>query len=47
VWGRGEVYSGVCREDLRERGHLEDLGVEGSVVLKWVVENRIGGRGLE
>jgi len=33
--------------DLRERGHLEDLGVEEGIVLKCVVKNRIGGRGLE
>jgi len=32
---------------LKERGHMEDLGVEGSIVLKCIVKNRMGGRGVE
>lgn len=35
------------RGDLRERGHLEDLGIEGRIVLKCIVKSRMGGRGLE
>jgi len=35
VWGRGEVHVGFCWEDLRERDHLEDLGLDGKVMLEW------------
>ena len=33
--------------DLGERGHLEDLGIEGRIVLKCIVKNRMGVHGLE
>jgi hypothetical protein len=45
MWGRGEVHTGFSSGDLRERGHLEYLGVDGRIMLKWIVKN--GGRGLE
>jgi hypothetical protein len=35
VWGTGEVYTVVLWEDLRERDHLENLGVDGRITLKW------------
>jgi hypothetical protein len=31
VWGRGEVHIGFWWGDLRERDHLEDLGIDGRV----------------
>jgi hypothetical protein len=27
--------------------HLEDLGVDGKVILKWILGERMGGRGLD
>jgi len=45
--GRGEVHIVFSCGDVRERGHLEDLGVEESIVLKCIVKNRMGERGLE
>jgi len=36
VWEIGEVHKGFWCGDLRIRGHLEDLGVEGKIILKWV-----------
>jgi hypothetical protein len=37
-WGRGEVHRGFWWGNLREGDHLEDLGVDGSIVLKWIFE---------
>ena len=36
VWGTGEVHTGFWWEDLMERDHLEDLGVDGRIILKWI-----------
>jgi hypothetical protein len=38
VKGR-EIYIGFWWEDLKETDHLEDLGVDGRVILKWVFSN--------
>jgi hypothetical protein len=34
VWGRGEVHRGLWWGNLRERDHLQDPGVDGT--LKWM-----------
>jgi hypothetical protein len=31
----GEVHWGLWWGDLRKRNHLEDLGVDGRIILKW------------
>jgi len=36
IWGRGEVHMGFWLGNLRERNHLEDLGVDGRMTLKWI-----------
>jgi hypothetical protein len=36
VWGRGEVHTGFSWEELREGGHLEDLGIDERVILNWI-----------
>jgi hypothetical protein len=58
VWETGEVYIGFWWRNLRERDHLEDLDVDGRMILKSIVkmwdENtwtglnwfRIGTRGM-
>jgi len=28
-WETGQIYRGFCSGDLRERNHLEDIGVDG------------------
>jgi len=35
VWGRGEAYTGFWWENLRERDHLEDVGKDGRIILRW------------
>jgi hypothetical protein len=34
----GEVHTWVLWEYLSERDHLEDLSVDGRVILKWIFE---------
>ena len=36
VWGRGEVHTGFWWGNLRERDHLEDSGVDGRTILRWI-----------
>jgi len=45
--GAGDEHAGFCWGDLTERGHLEYLGVDGSIILKlifrkWDGEARTG-----
>jgi hypothetical protein len=45
VWGSGEVHTGFWWGDLRERDHLEDLGIDVKIVLKRILKKRErGGR---
>jgi hypothetical protein len=34
--GRGEACIGFRWGNLRERGHLVDPGVDGSIILRWI-----------
>jgi len=34
--GRGEAYTGLWWGNLRERDHLEDPGVDGRTILRWI-----------
>jgi len=36
VWGRGEVHTGFLVGKYEERASLEDLGVDGSKILKCI-----------
>ena len=38
MWGRGITNIAFMWGNLKERGHLEDLGVNGSIILKWILE---------
>jgi len=43
VWDRVEVHIRFWRGNPRERDHLLDLGVDGSVILIWVSKKVDGG----
>jgi hypothetical protein len=39
LWGTGEVCTGFWWGNLIERDHLEDIGVDGRIILKWSLNN--------
>jgi len=43
---KGEMRgaSKVCWENLTVRGYLEDLRVDGRIILKWIFKKEEGGR---
>jgi hypothetical protein len=41
VWGREEVYTELWWGNLRGEDHLENTGVDGRIILKWIFE-RLG-----
>jgi hypothetical protein len=48
VWGKGEVHMEFWCENLREGDHLQDVDVDGTIILKWIF-NQLdnGGRELD
>jgi hypothetical protein len=39
-YGAGEVHAGFWWRELRERDHMEDVGVDGRIILKWIFKKR-------
>jgi hypothetical protein len=44
--GRAELFIGFWWENLRERGHLEDTGIDGRIILRWIFRKG-GGHGMD
>jgi len=38
IWGTAAVRTGFWWGDLRERDHMEDLGLDGRIILKWILK---------
>jgi len=38
----GEVYTRFWLENLKGRDHLEDLGVDGRIILGWILRKKGG-----
>jgi hypothetical protein len=36
MYGGAEVYKGFWWENLRERDHLENQGIDGRIILRWI-----------
>jgi len=39
-WTGHVAYTGFWWGNLRERDHLEDLGVDGRIILRWIFRKR-------
>ena len=39
TWGAEEVQIGIWWRNLKERDHLEDIGVDVRIILKWIFKN--------
>ena len=42
VWGSGEVRTRLLSANLTEKDHMEDQGVDESIILSWIFRNRDG-----
>jgi len=36
IWERAEICTGFWLGNLRERDHLEDLGIDGRIIILWI-----------
>jgi hypothetical protein len=38
IWGRTEMHSRFSWRNLNEKGHLEHMGLDGRIILKWTLK---------
>ena len=38
--GRKEIYRWLCWKNLKEKDHLENIGVDGKIILKWILKKQ-------
>ena len=43
IWDTERVLTGFWRGDLMERDHLEDLGIDWTIILKWTFKKLVWG----
>jgi hypothetical protein len=46
AWERREMHTVFWLENLRETDHLEDLGVDGNIILEWLL-GKMGWEGVD
>jgi hypothetical protein len=42
-----KIHNGFCCENLKERGHMKDLGVGGRIILNCILQKQNGKIGLD
>ena len=42
IWGRKEAHTRLWWGNLRERDHIENLGIDGRIMLKWILKESVG-----
>ena len=47
VCGRGEVHTEFWWGNLRGKSHLEDPGVDGTIILRWILKKCNWGGGMD
>ena len=47
IWETGQVHTGFCWGYLKERDHMEDKGIDGRTILKWIFNKWVGEHGLD
>jgi hypothetical protein len=48
VWGRIEMHAGFWWGNLKERDNVENLGIDGRIILQmYLKRNGMGGHGLD
>jgi hypothetical protein len=47
VWGPEEMRSWFWWGNVREGHHLQNLGIDGRIIIKWIINRWYGGHGMD